>query len=300
MLYAHIASNSTYHFEEDIVKNISRHLFFATLFVGVASSASAATTNPCDVWSWQLTGAIPVQYYAGSIPNLPSAIPSTSCVGVNQGNDDPFNNPHPNLGYANDGLLNGEGGLLSPTQFINASQLQDIKKDGTANDPGWIMLGSLGGNSGELSYNSVTTQLGTFNLADFVTYTQTYLNEVEGTWELIVDKDLVSKLTAIGLDRSAFDHLAISVKASQYWAVYDFDFNLIPGFDLTQPYSLKGTWTTNYDFYNEKNKGQDISHMAVWVRDPIPEHNVPAPATLFLIGAGLLALRMTAKSNVKS
>jgi hypothetical protein len=284
------------------MKNISKTLIFATLYVGLATSASAATTNPCDVWSWQLTGAIPVQYYTGTIPDLAAPAPysSTSCVGVNQGNEGPFTNPNPNLGYANDGLLNGEGGLLSPTQFISPSQLQDIKKDGTANDPGWIMLGSLEGNSGELSYNTVTTKLGTYNLGDFVTYTQTKSYDVGGIWELIVDKNLVSKLTAIGLDRSAFDHMAISVKSSHDWAVYDFDFNQIPGFDLTQPYSLKGTWTTNSDFYNKNGNGQDISHMAIWVRDPIPENRVPAPATLLLIGAGLLALRMTATYKDKS
>ncbi len=298
------------------MKKIAKKILMASVLVGMASSASAATANACDVWSWSITGAIPSASYTGTIPSFPGnptpAIPSTSCVGVNQGNQGPYLNPNPNLGYHNDGLLNGQGGLLSPTQFIQSSQLQDLKGDGAPLDPGWIMLGILNGSSGSLSYSNITTALGTFNLGQFVTYRQTQDYVMGGGWSLVVDKDVVSKLAAIGLARSIFDHLAFTVKSSTYWAVYDFDFNSLSGFDLNQPYSIKGNWTTNLDFYNcmprtgnnhddpcVPNNGQEISHMAVWVRDPI-SYDVPAPATLFLLGAGLLALGLVNRVGGKS
>ena len=274
--------------------------------IGLMSlSVQAASVNPCDVHAWKITGAVQSSAYTSGNP-LPSVGPisATSCAGVFEGNNDAGGtaSPSPNLGYRNDGLLNGQGGLLSPTQFISPSQLMDLENPGQFVDPGWIMLGTLGGNSGELSYASVGSSPG-FSLSQVIRYTQTQTSNVGGTWLLEVDADIISILAAQGLfDRSFFDHLAFSVKSSTGWAVYDFDFNLInaaaPGaFNLNVPYTIGGTWTMNSDFFNRNGNGQDISHLAVWARDPLSRNDIPLPGTVFLLGLGLLVMGAIRRSR---
>ena len=249
--------------------------------------------NPCNTANWKITGAIPSASYNGTVPSLASPINSTSCAGVFTGNEGPTLNPSPNLGYLNDGLLNGQGGLLSPTQFIQPSQLLGLKNANNAVDPGWIMLGQLDGNAGELSYSNVTPQGGSpFSLANVLSYVQTQTSNVGGTWQLTVDPDIVSIFTANNLfSRSTFDHLAFSVKSSTSWAVYDFDFTKMGNaFNLGIPYTIAGSWTMDTDFENGKGNDQDISHISVWARDPISATQVPEPATLLLMAAALVGL----------
>ena len=44
------------------------------------------------------------------------------------------------------------------------------------------------------------------------------------------------------------------------------------------------------DFENKKGIDQDISHITVWARDPITVTEVPEPASLFLVGLGLVGV----------
>lgn len=221
----------------------------------------------------------------------PTGIQSTSCYGVIAGNDAQGGTlePNPNLGYLNDGLLNGEGGKISPTQFISASQLQALQDPNSPVDPGWIMLGTLEGNSGELNYYDKP-----LDISDLITFNM----YADHTWSLTTVANIVEILNDAGIfDRNYFDHLAFVVKAGSGpsdggWAVYDFDFNLLllafPGaFDLTVPYSFTGTW--NMDDFGNK----DISHMSLWARDPISANSVPVPGTVLLLGLGLVALGVT-------
>ena len=270
----------------------------------LAAAANVAYAVPCTTSSWQITNAAP------STTSLPTAtsplaavgpLSATSCYGVVPGNNDSGglqDGSAPNLGYLNDGLLNGEGGLISPTQFISASQLQNLQGLG-AIDPGWVMLGRLDNtNSGELSYASVKPSgQPAYSFANVIKYTQTVVADpnnakyLGGSWLLQVDVDAVSKLESAGLfNRSIFDHLAFSLKAGDNWAIYDFDFNSLNGFNLDTPYTIKGTWTMNCDFCNQNDAGQNISHLAVWARDPVTAQAVPEPGSLALLGLGLLGL----------
>lgn len=285
-----------------------------TLFATTAYAASGSLSDPvpngvgCTKDTYQITAA---GLAGGPLSAIPGGIQSTSCIGVygTPNNINSFNAAQPNLGYLGDGLLNGQKNdvgkvLVSPTQFITASQLQDLNPATTgAIDPGWVQLGTLAANSGNLTtYNVTPTGGPAFNLNQVMSYSQTVTNTtngggtpggIAGTWTLTLNPNIVSILNAAGLfQRSSFDHLAFELKAGSNWAVYDFDFNSIGGFDLTKPYSMSGTFNLN-DFRNSTNTSdQGISQLAVWARDPVVEQttNVPEPGIMGLFGIGLLSL----------
>ncbi|PKO87327.1 MAG: hypothetical protein CVU18_11075 [Betaproteobacteria bacterium HGW-Betaproteobacteria-12] len=270
------------------MNTIQKALAIASLGVFSLTAQAATCTNDSFVIT-TMTSSVD----ATSVLLPPGGIQSTSCYGVIAGNDAQGGTlePNPNLGYLNDGLLNGEGGKISPTQFISASQLQGLENPNNLVDPGWIMLGTLGGNSGELNYYDKPLDIS--KLLTFEMFENA--NGIGGTWSLTTVPNIVQILNDAGIfDRNYFDHLAFVVKAGSGpsdggWAVYDFDFNILlaafPGaFDLTTPYSFTGTWNMN-DFGDK-----DISHMSVWARDPISANSVPVPGTVLLLGLGLVAL----------
>lgn len=239
-----------------------------------------------------------------AVPLPSGGINSTHCFGVIAGNDAQggTNSPSPNLGYLGDGLLNGgyikDGNVMKyvdPGFFlVDGSTYQPLQDPNNAVDPGWIMLGKMESALGTMNGYTVTNGTTTLDIDDVLTFNM----NLNGTWSLQIDADIVDTLTNAGLfDRSFFDQLAFVFKAGSGandkdggWAIYDFNFNTLlnafPGaFDLTQPYSFTGTWNTD-DF-----DGKNISHMSLWARDPLNTTTVvPLPGTVLLLGIGLLAL----------
>lgn len=300
-------------------QHISR--IIAALTVAVFSTAAVAakppppppqpvpnpTGTPCTTSNYNITAFAPS-------PNTPVAtavpISATSCIGLysTPNNLGPFAAEQPNLGYLGNGLLNGEKDannnvIVNPTQFLSSGQsLQDLNPHTNgAIDPGWVQLGSMSSNSGNLTTANVTPEGGSaFDLGQVLSFSQAVTNTsngtIAGTWSLTINPNIVSILNANGLfQRSHFDHLAFEVKAASVWAVYDFDFDLLNSqygnpFNLTIPYNISGTFNLD-DFKNSNGQDQNISLMSVWARDPLgAETPIAEPGALALFGVGLLSL----------
>lgn len=287
---------------------MKKHFAMVVAALAGAFAAASASAAACTTDSYTITAAAP----AGLTPvSLGKTIAATSCFGINQ--MVPTKNPASvsngsNLGYLNEGLLNGQDGLVPWDTFITDEQRQDLNPatDG-AIDPGWIQLGSMGSYAGKGVVNNMTaSKIGAFELDSIVKFSSVMDNTTSGggltggksgTWTLTLDPEIISKLTAAHLfERSHFDHLAFVVKASNSWAVYDFDFTQFADFDLTKPYSLSGTWNLN-DFRNSPGKkGQStadhgLSYLGIWARDPVSKtNNVAEPGMLALLGAGLMGM----------
>jgi hypothetical protein len=233
------------------------------------------------------------------------SINSTNCAGIFDGNDKPY--PTTNIGSADDGLLNGEdfsyfdgGAFITDEQHQNIDDIDQYSDGDLTDDPGWIMLGKDEGNGMEYETPADITILDYLNITldcsgDTVIGGSDTTECKTGTWNLnFTDPEgLLEAAESTVFGDSFFDHLALSFKFGNVFAVYDFDFNILnainPLFDLTTPHNLGG----EFDLSAHQNS---ISHVTVWARDPINEDTTeisePNLYWLFLLGLASVSFRL--------
>lgn len=299
------------------VTRIASSITFACSFIFNAMASPIA----CDA-EFVTLDSIKYANSSASTNLLSSTYEASACGGYSGNDTIAGQSGNHNRGLLGDGLLNqlNSSTGYAYTDFISNDDLlalgaDDFNSDPTAvNDPGWIYLGkSSGVTINDDSYGSITAFDGsrTASVDELLDLNVTCDNGgnacTSGSWTVDINgEDIINTATALLGHAAVFDHLAIVLKASNEFFVYDFDFIDIFGQEADKgntslnfftPYTLTGSWYTG-DITNKKGNAQELSHMSIWARDPIlslteppvPETNVNAPGTLALSLMGLLLM----------
>ncbi len=229
-------------------------------------------------------------------------------------NDKPLADSN-NIGEYGDGYLNGEqSDKYSPYSGTNyddvqpfddfvftglefVDEFQDILGDGSTYGPGWIYLGK---NEEENVYVGSSDLGVTIKVSDVLTLD---VNVSEGLWTIIQQENTFEDVSKL-LGSNYFDQLAIVLKTSTSWAIYQLDFNQIFGIEFSifgntnlgfEPVILTGTFDTG------DLGGKDISHISFWAHDPAggDTNVVPEPSTFILLGSGLIGLGLYRRRKAK-
>lgn len=283
-----------------------------SMVLGGASLGALAA--PCQVSDVKVTT---ISQYSGLNagatlnPISSASISAAECAGAFDGNDMP--KPTKNLGYADDGLLNGadqsspSGPSLFPGgAFVTEADKTDLRGDGTANDPGWIMLGRLGFDEekpGSFTPESIGGDA-SIVLSSFFTVTSTGAGT--GTWAFTPDAEVAQRAFDV-LGKNYFDQFVLIFKAGPNFAVYDFKSHQ---FGIENPsaeepiYTFAGTYDLSNTLVNTNKNGKinpaGISHVSLWARDPGGDNVVPEPGSLALLGVSLFGLGVVRRYRVKS
>ncbi len=291
---------------------MKKYIFTATFFALMTSNFSNASLlevnsdKKCDTSSVQITGITAIEPAGENIVPVNTVIDSTSCLGfITYPDNDWGNNPSPNKGGLEDGLLNSETVLKGqgkdkdsyyvPGDYFltnDSDSMVNLDGIGEADDPGWIRLGgaeTISDGEWDFQYDSI----GNYNLDSVINMSFSD----NGTWELAVDPSAI-ELATLALGRpSLFDHLAFVMKGPNNgdeddgsWAIYDFNFHdlIDDGWNISlgdTAYKFEGTWDKNL-FIND----DALSHMSVWAHDPPTTLEVPEPSTLAIFALGIIAL----------
>lgn len=286
-------------------------LLMGQTHAGLVSSPQTCATADATVTSYKQFSNPDGDF--GTASTFADGLAAKACSGAWAGNDMP--KPDQNLGFAGDGLFNGEaqssgqqsGEIIFPNGAFNAFyDSTDLNLDGTP-DPGWIMVGraddkgvftpqSVGNDSGDPIVKS--------SFFSFTEVTETKDNKEEGTgvgkWTLTPDVEVVKRLQDLvgnQFDVSFFDGFSLVFKAGNAFSAYYFDLESL-NIDLSTvgtgllPYHFSGT----YDVRSALD-GKAISHISVYARDPasITQIQVTEPGMLALFGFGLTLMGCIAR-----